>query len=108
MDSFAVTSAGGRQAQITVAADGAVTFDPQGNFGAAAALGDTVQFDYTVSDGHGGTDVATASFVIGFPLVQGANGDDFLALQGLMLPYTIAATNPYSGETVLSCTGPRT
>lgn len=52
---------------LTLNADGSFTFDPAGFF-AFEALGDgesaTITFDYTISDGNGGTDTATATITI--------------------------------------------
>lgn len=45
---------------ITVDADGAFSFDPQG--GIPCRDGDTATFTYKITDGYGNTDVATATF----------------------------------------------
>ena len=60
-----IVSSGGRTGQVTIEADGALTFDPLGNF---EALGqgdsDTLTVDYTISDGRGGTDTATVTVTV--------------------------------------------
>ncbi|TIL87507.1 MAG: hypothetical protein E5Y73_25190 [Mesorhizobium sp.] len=52
-------------ALLTVGADGALGYDPNGAF-AALNTGETAtdSFAYTISDGHGGTDTATATVTI--------------------------------------------
>ena len=62
---FTVTSADGRQGQITVLPDGTISFDPLGNFNdMAEGETDTVELTYTVSDNNGGTDDATVTITI--------------------------------------------
>ncbi|MEM7547370.1 MAG: Ig-like domain-containing protein [Pseudomonadota bacterium] len=64
-ESVAVTSAGGREGQLVVLADGTYTFTPGADF---APLNpdetDTVEFSYTVSDGNGGTASANVTITI--------------------------------------------
>ena len=58
-------------ALLTVGANGAVSYDPNGQFeGLAAGETDTDSFTYTVSDGNGGVDTATATVTI-----NGVNDD---------------------------------
>lgn len=56
---FAVLSDGGRAAQVSVAADGTFSVDPNGQFD-DLAVGDVDSFTltYTISDGNGGADCA--------------------------------------------------
>ena len=60
-----VISAGGRTGQVTIAATGDFSFDPQGNFeDLGQGDNDTVTVDYTLSDGNTGTDTATVSITV--------------------------------------------
>ena len=62
---FAVTSAGGRDAQVTVTETGDLEVDPAGAFDALApGETDTVSLTYTVSDGNGGTDTASVDVTV--------------------------------------------
>ena len=66
-----VVSAGGRTGQAIITANRALTFDPAGNFDdLQRGESDTVTVDYTISDGRGGTDTATATVI-----VEGAHED---------------------------------
>ncbi|MEM6743165.1 MAG: Ig-like domain-containing protein, partial [Pseudomonadota bacterium] len=59
------TTSLGSGAQLTVNADGNVTYDPDGNF-ETLAFGEstTESFTYRISDGRGGTDIATVEVTI--------------------------------------------
>ena len=59
-----VTSTGGRTGEITIAANGALTFDPMGNFpDLGPGDNDVVSIEYTITDGLA-TDSATATVTI--------------------------------------------
>ncbi|MEL6678390.1 MAG: Ig-like domain-containing protein, partial [Pseudomonadota bacterium] len=62
---YSVTTAGGREAQVTVTADGNVSFIPGENFqDLNDGESDTFDLTYTVTDEFGATDEATATFVV--------------------------------------------
>lgn len=62
---FAVTSAGGRAAMVTINADGSYSVDPAGGFeDLGTGDSDTVSVGYTVDDGAGGTDTAVLTVTI--------------------------------------------
>lgn len=65
-DTFMVTSSVLMQeVAVTVAADGSLTFDDQGNFDALnAGETDNITFEYTVQDGNGGEDNANVTVTI--------------------------------------------
>ena len=66
-----VVSTGGRTGQLTIGANRDLTFDPMGNFDdLQRGESDTVTVDFTISDGRGGTDTATATVI-----VEGARED---------------------------------
>ncbi|MGG7565377.1 Ig-like domain-containing protein [Rhodovulum sp. DZ06] len=77
LDSFAVSAVEGSAANVgvtialasgallTVGANGAVSYDPNGAFaGLGAGASATDSFTYTIEDGFGGTDTATATVTI--------------------------------------------
>ncbi|MEM7547541.1 MAG: SdrD B-like domain-containing protein [Pseudomonadota bacterium] len=62
---LSVTSAGGRKGGLTVESDGSYTFTPGPDFDPLpVGASDTLSFDYTVSDGNGGTDRASVTITI--------------------------------------------
>ncbi len=74
--------AGSNGGLFTIAADGTVDFDANGEFD-DLGLNDTrtTTVEYTISDGNGGTSTATASFTvsgINDGTVQGTAGDDII------------------------------
>ncbi|MBI3445549.1 MAG: tandem-95 repeat protein, partial [Magnetospirillum sp.] len=55
-DKLSITAVGNAaHGSVTLGSDGQITFTPDANFHGTAT------FDYTVSDGHGGTDIATVT-----------------------------------------------
>jgi VCBS repeat-containing protein len=66
-DNLAVTSVntGGTLGAVNWSTDGSFIYDPDGQFEYLSAGNSTTDsFTYTVSDGHGGTDVATVAIII--------------------------------------------
>ena len=81
---YLVTSDGGRDALVTVAADGSMSVDPSGNFD-DLTTGDTDTFTliYHISDGAGGTDCAEIAVTIeGVNDAPVANPDVFFVESG--------------------------
>lgn len=63
---------------VLLNSDGSVTFTPNSNFSGSAS------FEYTLSDGNGGTSTASVSVEVGFPpdetdIIYGTENDDFLS-----------------------------
>jgi VCBS repeat-containing protein len=76
---FAVTSAAGRTGQLLVNGDGSYTFATLGNFNdLAQSETDTVAVAYTISDGQGGTAMATLTLSI-----VGANDAPIITAEAL-------------------------
>jgi VCBS repeat-containing protein len=58
-------STSGTRGQVTLSADGSITYDPRGRFDSLnAGQTDHDSFTYRVSDGHGGTDDVTVTVAI--------------------------------------------
>ena len=91
--------AGSNGGLFTVDANGDISFDPNGEFeGLDAGETATTTLSYTVSDGEGGTDVATVTVT-----VTGAN--DAPVVTGTLMPQTGTdgvAQLPFNASTVFS------
>ncbi|MHA6347372.1 Ig-like domain-containing protein [Roseivivax sp. CAU 1761] len=81
---YLVTSDGGRDALVTVAADGSMSVDPSGNFeDLTTGETDTFTLIYHISDGAGGTDCAEIAVTIeGVNDAPVANPDVFFVEPG--------------------------
>jgi VCBS repeat-containing protein len=90
---FAVTSSGGRVGQLMIAANGAFTFSPLGNFdGLAIGETDTITIGYTASDGTASDTAALTITIAGTndaPLITAETGDS----AGATVPETNAGLN---------------
>ncbi len=75
-DTLTVTGATSPDGDVTINADGTITFTPTTGFSGDATI------EYTVDDGNGGTDTATVTITVGeAPLdgiVEGTAGDDLI------------------------------
>lgn len=92
---YSFTSDGGRDALITVNADGSMSVDPNGNF-EDLSTGDTDTFTltYHISDGDGGTDCAEVVVTIeGVNDAPIANADAFFVESGDTVLVDVAAND---------------
>ncbi|MEP3391334.1 MAG: cadherin-like domain-containing protein [Litoreibacter sp.] len=71
-DDLTVTEASVDEGEVTINADGTLTYTPEPDFGGVATI------TYTITDGNGGFDTATVTVSVNDGIVEGTAGDDLI------------------------------
>jgi Ca2+-binding RTX toxin-like protein len=71
-DDLTVTEASVDVGDVTINADGTLTYTPEAEFGGVATI------TYTITDGNGGFDTATVTVSVNDGIVEGTAGDDLI------------------------------